>query len=248
LAQELALSDMFGRGAHAYFSGQPRLAYEYLNAAINAGTRDPRPYYFRGLAYQQMGRPAEAKADFQLGAALEHEDVGGLFYVDRSLERVQGASRLTIERYRAAARVGAAQTMVMERNQRIVTARGAQPQVAAPGEQVLSEQPSGFESFRPANPPRAKAEVDQPFNEPTSVPPAAPPKPAPPVPLQENPFENPAKPQAANPPAAQNGEGTAKALGNAIKRAFGPLVPSVPEVPAGLPLGGAGNPPAPNNP
>ncbi len=251
-AQEPGLSDMFGRGAHAYFSGQPRAAYQYLTAAIDAGTRDPRPYYFRGLAYQQLGRPTEAQADFRTGAALEHEDVGGLFYVDRSLERVQGPSRLTIERYRATARVGAAQTMVQERNQRIMTARASAACYGA-GEQVLAEQPSGFENFSTNTAPPVKGEVDQPFTEPTTPPPATPPKPAQRNPLQEDPFAEPAVPSkpappAANPPAAEGTGGSAKALGNVIKRAFGGLMPSVPEVPAGLPLGGEGNlPPAKPN-
>jgi hypothetical protein len=261
-AQELGISDMYGRGVHAYFSGQPRAAYQYLTTAIKAGTHDPRAYYFRGLTYQQLGRPTEAQADFRTGATLEQEDVGGLFYVDRSLERVQGASRLTIEKYRAEARVGSAQAVVQERNQRIVTARAAQPQVAAPGQEVLAEQGADFGNLPAASPP-VKGEVDQPFNEPALQPPAAQPKPAQANPLQENPFGQPGPPPRANPAAppanapgesSAEGGGTARALGNALKRALGGF--SLPEVPAGLPLVGEGNaaPPAapkqpdPNNP
>jgi hypothetical protein len=246
LAQDL--SDIYGRGVHAYFGGQARAAHQYLTTAIDAGTRDPRAYYFRGLAYQQLGRPTEARADFKSGAELEQHDVGGLFYVDRSLERVQGPSRLLIEQYRAAARVGAAESVLIERNQRIVTAEAARSHVSAPGEQVLGEQPSELSGFTPANAaPPVRGEVEQPFNELAEPPARAPARPAEPNPLQEQPLnqavpQRPATaPPANNAPGETSGAGTTRALGNALRRALGGF-----SLPEGLPLGGQGNaaPPA----
>src|SRR5688572_25291272 len=169
-AQELGLSAMYGRGVHAYFNGQSRDAYTFLTSAINGGSQDPRAYYFRGLAYQRLGRPAEADADFRMGATLEHQDAGGVFGVDRSLERVQGPARLAIERHRAAARVEAVQEVVLERNRRSLTARAAAPEVSAPGEQVLAEPPSDFNKLPAAGAmPPVKGEVDKPFGEPANT-------------------------------------------------------------------------------
>lgn len=257
-AQELGLSDMYGRGVHAYFSGQPRYAYDLLTASISAGSRDPRAFYFRGLAYQRLGRPSEAQADFRAGAELEHQDVGGVFGVDRALERVQGPSRLAIERHRAVARVAAVQEVVLERNRRSISAQAATPEVSAPGDQVLGEPPSDFSRLSaPGAMPPVKGEVDKPFPDPAADPnaPATPasPVPAPPKPAQPNPLNEappfgepaPAKPAAPVPPGgnqpAPGGEepaGSGRAVGNALKRAFGGFMPSLPELPAGLPLGG----------
>ena len=73
--------------------------------AIDAGSHDPRCYYFRGLAYLKLGRPQEAEGDFQQGAKLESVDLNRTYNVARSLERVQGAARLEVEEHRAAARM-----------------------------------------------------------------------------------------------------------------------------------------------
>jgi hypothetical protein len=269
-AQELGLSDMYGRGVHAYFSGQSRAAYQYFTAAIDAGSQDPRAYYFRGLAYQRLGRPAEAQADFRTGAELEHQDVGGVFGVDRALERVQGPSRLAIERQRAVARVGAAQEVVVERNRRTMTSRAATPEVSAPAEQVMGEQPADFNKLPEAAAPPVRGEVDRPFNDPAdpnATPPgppaAAPRKPAQQNPLDEAPFGQPAVPaKPAAPPASKPAQaepfgapagaaagegGSGRALGNVLKRAFGGFMPAVPEVPAGLPFGGGEAKPAAND-
>lgn len=268
LAQEMALSDMYGRGVHAYFSGQPQIAYERLTAAIKAGSHDPRAYYFRGLAYQWLGRPQEALADFRAGAALEHQDAGGVFGVDRSLERVQGPSRLMIERERAIARVGAARGVVLERQKRSISAQAAMPEVSAPKETVLTEPAANLNELPgPGASPPVKGEVDKPFNEPADpnappapvarpkppaanplneVPPepAAPAKPAKPMPAQADPFGAPAAaPPTANPPAAAGESGSGAALGNALKRAFGGFVPEMPQIPPGLPIGGNAAPP-----
>lgn len=292
-AQELAISDMYGRGVHAYFSGQVHLAYDKLSAAIQAGSRDPRAFYFRGLAYERLGRPQEALTDFRTGAVLEHQDAGAVFGVDRSLERVQGPARLAIERERAAARLGAAQGVVLERQKRSISAQAAVPEVTAPKDTILGEPAADINQLPAAGAmPPVKGEVDRPFgdqgdpNAPGPPPPAAPPRrntpppqPAPPPPrpgdanpLEESPLGQPAKPmppkpmpaggdpfsapaltppKPANPPPAGGDEGgSGRAIGNALKRAFGGFIPEMPQVPAGLPIGGGNAPPPqpPTNP
>ena len=82
---------------------------ELLTSAIDGGSRDPRCYYFRGLAYTKLGRPQDAESDFQQGAKLETADLNKTYSVAKSLERVQGPARLDLEQYRQAARMAAFQ-------------------------------------------------------------------------------------------------------------------------------------------
>src|SRR5579864_2921597 len=67
-AQTDVLNELYGSGVHAFNSGQYREAYNDLTMAIRSGSRDPRVYYYRGLAYIRLGRPQEAQADFKKGA------------------------------------------------------------------------------------------------------------------------------------------------------------------------------------
>src|SRR5262245_6489667 len=115
LAQDAAVTELYGNGVHAYYAGQYREAHNSLTSAISSGTQDPRCYYYRGLSFLRLGRPNEAKNDFTAGAALEYGDAAGLYHVDRALERCQGAGRLTVERYRAAARTSGAARQPSER-------------------------------------------------------------------------------------------------------------------------------------
>ena len=50
-AQDGVLSQLYGNGVHAYFAGDFVKAHDLLSSAIAGGSRDPRCYYFRGLAY-----------------------------------------------------------------------------------------------------------------------------------------------------------------------------------------------------
>lgn len=100
--------DAIGGGMHAYHAGDFNRAYDDLTAAIEAGTSDPRSYYFRGLAALRLGRTSEADADFASGADREATS-GTIRRVSLSLERVQGHDRLALERFRARARLGALQ-------------------------------------------------------------------------------------------------------------------------------------------
>ena len=106
--EPLAVRDAIGGGIHAYYSGDYHRAYDDLTNAIEAGADDPRSYYFRGLAALKLGRTSEAEADFSAGADRELS-TGSIRRVSQSLERIQGHDRLTLERFRARARLGALQ-------------------------------------------------------------------------------------------------------------------------------------------
>ena len=96
-----------GAGMHAFHGGDYAASFNWLSGVIEAGSKDPRAFYFRGLAARRCGREFEAEADFLEGARLEAMGNGG-WNVGRALERVQGADRLLIERYRAKARASLA--------------------------------------------------------------------------------------------------------------------------------------------
>jgi hypothetical protein len=106
--EPVAVRTAIGDGMHAYHAGDYDRAYDALTNAIEAGTDDPRGYYFRGLAALRLGRTNEAEADFTTGADRELAN-GTTRRVSLSLERVQGSDRLTLERFRARARLGALQ-------------------------------------------------------------------------------------------------------------------------------------------
>lgn len=122
------LSATYAAGVHAFFSGDLARSHETLTAVIEAGTRDPRAWYFRGLAALRMGRLDEAESDFTEGAARETAATGG-WPVSRSLERVQGAERLQLERHRSRARVAALERDREARQRRYVEIEQAAPEV-----------------------------------------------------------------------------------------------------------------------
>lgn len=92
-----------GAGMHAFHGGDYPASFDWLSGVIAAGSKDPRAFYFRGLAARRSGREMEAEADFLEGARLESLGEGGP-NIGRALERVQGADRLLVERYRVKAR------------------------------------------------------------------------------------------------------------------------------------------------
>lgn len=108
-AQSAVLSEIYGRGVHAYHSGQYQQAGEWLSMAIDNGFRDPRAYYFRGLVAASSGDSQDAESDFQQGAELEATgEFGDL--IGRSLARIQGSTRLKLEQIREKARLKALAT------------------------------------------------------------------------------------------------------------------------------------------
>ena len=100
-------SSGLGAGMHAFHGADYGASFDWLSGVIAAGSKDPRAYYFRGLAARRCGREYEAEADFLEGARLEALGEGGR-NIGRALERVQGADRLLVERYRAKARTSLA--------------------------------------------------------------------------------------------------------------------------------------------
>lgn len=98
------LSAVYGEGMKAFYAGRYPQAFETFSQAIEAGSQDPRCYYFRGLSQLRLGRAPDAKLDFEKGAALEGRDFDLFYNVSKSLGRVQGQERLMLEQYRAAGR------------------------------------------------------------------------------------------------------------------------------------------------
>ena len=108
-AQSAVLSEIYGRGVHAFNSGQYDQASQWLTMAIDNGYRDPRAYYFRGFSAAASGRGYEAESDFQQGAELEARG-GSAEMVGRSLARIQGSVRMKLELIRDKARLQALAT------------------------------------------------------------------------------------------------------------------------------------------
>ncbi len=116
------ISATYGEGVHRYFAGDLAGAKKSLNQSIDAGSQDPRAFYFRGLIEEAMG--ADGSVDFQTGAKLEalgrrSSPVGS------SLTRVQGAVRKKIEKARHDARI-----MRMKQIQEDKVARASAAQAA----------------------------------------------------------------------------------------------------------------------
>jgi len=168
--------DAIGGGIHAYHAGDFNRAYDDLTNAIEAGTSDPRSYYFRGLAALRLGRTSEADADFASGAEREATS-GSIRRVSLSLERVQGHDRLALERFRARARLGALQREQQAYGRRYSAIEEAtgnvrrrrrpediRPETVVPG---VEEVPAPADPSDPAepdaqprNPKKPKSEVD----------------------------------------------------------------------------------------
>lgn len=104
--QRISSEKIFGQNVHRFFDGQYDDVINQTSLAIEAGSIDPRLYYFRGLAHSQMGNTVMAEMDFEQGAILELRQEGKRNYnIGRSLMRVQGASRMMIEDARSQARL-----------------------------------------------------------------------------------------------------------------------------------------------
>jgi hypothetical protein len=212
-AQEVVVLQLYGSGVHAYFAGDFAKAYDQMTAAIAAGTRDPRIYYFRGLAYLKLGREAEATQDFQKGAQLESKDLHRAYNVGRALERVQGAVRQQLETYRVDARLAAFKEddkiqkaryeAIQREEKRVLRSQAAQ----APVEPIAT----------PNGQPAAKAAETDPFGNPPAEP-AEPPKGG--------------EQKAAEPPVEKPAEAGAFGSGDAAEKPAEPKTTPFQEEPA----------------
>ena len=106
------LDEMYGQAVHAFFRGDLEHAEELLTEVIDAGSMDPRAFYFRGLC-----QPCCAgSSDFETAARLEIEGKR-VVNVGKALERIQGGCRVEIEKARTRARLSSrAQLMEIQRS------------------------------------------------------------------------------------------------------------------------------------
>jgi hypothetical protein len=189
------LAEMYGQGVHAYFAGDYFNAHAMLSGAIQQGSQDPRAYFFRGLCYAWLGRPDEAAADFTIGADLEANSMDRAYPVSDSLQRIQGRTRMQIEKYRQMARLAsrtktnrAGQARYDEQKPGVLrTPRRSA--AAGPASDPFAEGAETAPQKAPARPAPAIAApaTGDPFGAPAAAPPAAP---------TADPFGTPAAPAA----------------------------------------------------
>jgi tetratricopeptide (TPR) repeat protein len=223
------LAEMYGQGVHAYFAGDYFNAHSMLTGAIQQGSQDPRAYFFRGLCYAWLGRPDEAAADFKKGADLEANSMDRAYPVSDSLQRIQGRTRMQLEKYRQMARLAA----------RTRTNRAEQAR--------YDEQKPGV--LRTPRRSAAAGPVSDPFAEDAeAAPQKAPPRPAPAIaaPATEDPFGAPAAATPAAPATADPfGTPAAPAATPAEADPFGaPAAPATPATPSDDPFGAPAATPA----
>jgi len=165
-----AKSQLYGRGVHEYFGGNHQAALDALTGSIDAGTADPRPYYFRGLVQLAAGKVDEARQDFQAGADLEAADATRFYLVSKSLERVQGPARLELENYRVSGRQKMNARKQQENDARYGRIRASEPEMLRvppkagrlqPGADPFSDEPGQSEPGKAKLPVKAEIDADE---------------------------------------------------------------------------------------
>lgn len=101
IAAEPSPADQLAAAMESWRVGDLNGAQGLLTQIIEAGTRDPRAYYYRALVSEQLG--ADSEEDLRAAAKLEAETTSTRL-VNRALENVQGETRAKIEKYREEAR------------------------------------------------------------------------------------------------------------------------------------------------
>ena len=213
--QDIVLSELYGRGVHAYFENDFSESQALLSEAIELGSRDPRAYYYRGLIHAQSGRSDQAEADFQTGARLEVTNDERIYPVGHSLQRIQGPLRLTLEAHRRDARLAVKVQEHKEQRARYDRVRQAEGDVLrAPSPPAALPAAPGVDPSDPfagdADAPRAveapPAELPEAPADAGPAPPAAPAAPATPDdnPFGEIPFGAPLDAPPATEPADDN--------------------------------------------
>lgn len=136
-----ALTAVYGRGVHAYFSGNTTEAEQLFSQVIQAGSTDPRPYYFRGVMRLSQGRQFEAENDMRIGAAYEARNPGVQHSIGRALQRVQGPARRTLEKFRRQAKLDRVQRGRQRTQQRYEQLNQVAPNVLRQGTEIQLTQP-----------------------------------------------------------------------------------------------------------
>ena len=235
-AQENVLSQMYGLGVHAYFSGNYEEAYEHFSQAIEGGSTDPRCYYFRGLCYRRLGREEEAEMDFQKAAAFEARDSAKFYAVSVALQRVQGSERMVIEKHRAEARLAALKRQLQMQRARYEQLQEAESRVLSQQFPVPGGAPApGAEQAAPAEAP-GRATDAFPGTEPAEGAPSpfgempgAPGQAAPSEPAEAEPAEaEPAEAEAAEPAQPETPAEPAEAAPARPEQPVGPFGQPVP--------------------
>ena len=124
-----AVTAVYGRGVHAYFAGRTNQAEQLFTEVIQAGSTDPRAYYFRAMVRLGMGRQYEAENDMRVGAAYEARNPGVQHAIGRSLQRVQGTNRRTLEKFRRQAKLDRVQQGRQQSQQRYEQLEQREPSV-----------------------------------------------------------------------------------------------------------------------
>jgi hypothetical protein len=90
----------YAAGLRAYFGGRFADAEADFDAAVQCDRKDARYFYFLGLSRLALGEAREANADFEEGARLERDNLPARKVVSTALERIQGAPRQALNRFR----------------------------------------------------------------------------------------------------------------------------------------------------
>ncbi|EAQ80346.1 tetratricopeptide repeat protein [Blastopirellula marina] len=243
-AQEPIVVELYGQGVHQFNRGEMSEAFITLSTAIDQGSKDPRAYYFRGLALWNLGRPEQAELDFEEGAKLELT-TDRSFAIGKSLERVQGSARLKLEDYRQKIRVQEFIARKQWERQRYELLKQAEEEVlrgAAPASATLPVEPKASDPTDPFG----SGEAVSP-GAPTPTPPTTPAEPA--TPASEDPFGSSAEPAM---PAPMNDDPFGSPTTPTEDPFAAPTKPAMESAP-GAPAtndpfdAGAGTTPAPNN-
>ena len=104
------LAATYGRGIHAYFDNQTSQAEEYFSRVIQAGTTDPRVYYFRAMTRMRTDRQQEAEEDMRIGAAYEASNPGDRHAIGKALEARAGNAPTVVGRLSPASPHGSSAT------------------------------------------------------------------------------------------------------------------------------------------
>ncbi len=97
--KDRALLQLTADGQDAFFAGRHEVAVQLFDVAASNGSNDPRVFYFRGLAKQQLGLSDEAATDYKAAIGLELHPANRI-NIDLALESVQGEARLALEKHR----------------------------------------------------------------------------------------------------------------------------------------------------